>query len=128
MYKNKKTQLELKKKVLASFYNSENEDEEKEEEIVTETPTTSNKKTETKVPIDKTTDSNENFKEVLIKNKSLENTNTRNSNKKTHKKKNKNVLDSLTDERLAAYGIDPKKFHKKLKYGDKSKIKLEQDS
>ena len=35
------------------------------------------------------------------------------------KKKNKNILESITDERLLAYGIEPKKFHKKIKYSNK---------
>jgi protein KRI1 len=34
------------------------------------------------------------------------------------KKKNKNVLESITEERLAAYGINPKKFKKKIKYAN----------
>jgi hypothetical protein len=34
-------------------------------------------------------------------------------------KKNKNILESMQADRLLAYGIEPKKFHKKLKYGQK---------
>ncbi len=34
-------------------------------------------------------------------------------------KRNKNILESMQADRLLAYGIEPKKFHKKLKYGQK---------
>jgi len=42
------------------------------------------------------------------------------SKKTKPKKKNKNILESITDERLLAYGIEPKKFHKKIKYSNKN--------
>jgi protein KRI1 len=40
------------------------------------------------------------------------------NNKKKKKKKNKNILQSLSDKRLEAFGINPKKFKKKLKYSN----------
>ncbi|KAF2896128.1 hypothetical protein ILUMI_10041 [Ignelater luminosus] len=41
-------------------------------------------------------------------------------NKKKHKQNNKNAEDiGISDARLAAYGINPKKFKNKLKYGNK---------
>jgi len=56
----------------------------------------------------------------LYKNKKTQNKKKEEkSSKKKHQhkpKKNKNILESITDERLLAYGIQPKKFHKKIKY------------
>ncbi|XP_050529809.1 protein KRI1 homolog [Daktulosphaira vitifoliae] len=49
--------------------------------------------------------------------------NSFNKKKKTHNKqyneKEPSVLESLTDDRLKAYGINPKKFRNKLKYSNK---------
>ena len=43
---------------------------------------------------------------------------------KKKKPKKKNILESIGDERLAAFGINPKKFHKKLKYSNTNEKSL----
>jgi protein KRI1 len=151
VYKNKKTQLDLKKKILASFYNNEQaEDEEQEEEEgegeepAIEEASLNKIDTNNNEVVKKSSSKEKEKKEKKVKDtsdvivaketpqKSSSNSETqsdksRDKNKKKHKKKNKNVLESLTDARLEAYGIDPKKFHKKVKYGDQFKKKSTQN-
>ena len=155
IYKNKRDQTELKKKILTSYYNpaeeesvSENEENEidneqvKKElnknangnsnkelnESIDELSKKNKSKTET-VKTDKI--SNKKQKKDTIEFKKVENKMLNDDNIsvdiekkngiKKKKKKNKNIVESLTDERLAAYGINPKKFKKKLKYSNKNK-------
>ena len=105
-YKDRSKNIEKKKKILESVFNEEEkEDEEKEEEKVVEI--TKKKKKKKKVKKEEEAPS----LAIVVDNKQV----------KVYKKKKtkKNVLETLTDERLEAYGINPKKFHKKLKYSSK---------
>ena len=119
-YKNKKNNIDLKKKILASYYNlseSENEaekiDEEKEQEQMEDLAENSaEKQAEEQQRLSKTdNEKKEKTERVYKKDSNLEKLKHNNN-----KKKNKNVLESITDERLAAFGINPKKFKKKIKY------------
>jgi hypothetical protein len=76
--------LELKKKILASFYNEESD---VGNQIKTD---------------------NENFKDNIKKSGKF-------NNKSSKRKKNKNIKESLTNERLQAYGINAKIFIKPKK-------------
>ncbi len=146
VYKEKKNRVDLKKKVLKSFYqppeeeneekmseDDENKDESKNEE---QKPKQVEKVKEKK---SQTIDSSEKKQKVQIEAPKRDKASARNGastrniseekssnrkhsskEKKHKKKKNKNVLQSMTDERLSAYGINPKKFHKKLKYSNKN--------
>jgi len=128
VYKSKKDQLELKKKILHSCYNQSEEEEEEPEEVALvskdEKAKKKLKKEEGKAKKEPKVEAEATKKEVekvKVAGKEAK------SKSKGHKKKNKNILESITDERLAAYGIEPKKFHKKLKYGGQEATKRTPD-
>ncbi len=149
VYKNKKDQLELKKKILLSCYNMEEEEGDEDEETLQSKEVGEKIKAEMVEEVKKAKKSKKEVEEATkteskpstkkLKKEVEEATKTesklsvksngkdKKSKVKGHKKKNKNILESITDERLAAYGIEPKKFHKKLKYGGKETIKRKSD-
>lgn len=136
VYKNRKNQIDFKKKVLTSLFESgEKEDEDEEDEEKDEKDGEQEEKEETKkVEVNNgkekpKKESEKNKKESNIPNgkKDIETkTTTKNESKSSktnhkHKPKNKNMLESITDERLASFGLNPKKFKKKIKYSGNSK-------
>lgn len=128
-YKARKANVDLKKKILSSFYNPpEDEEDEPEKEIdekVEAKPNGTKTEPEKKVKVDEKKDTVKTKEEVKLQetktneatsSKSVKEAGQEKHKKDKKKKKNKNILESLTDERLTAYGINPKKFKKKLKY------------
>lgn len=152
VYKSKRNQMDLKRRILSSLYNPVEEEEEPEAEAeveaeveaeteaevkpdkggeakaetaVEEAETESGKKKAKKRKRDKElVAAVEEVGEPIDESVAAESNETRSkkSKKQAHHskpKKNKNILESMSADRLQAYGIEPKKFHKKLKYGGK---------
>jgi protein KRI1 len=136
-YKTKKNAIELKKKVLHSLFEEEDEEKvEKDKDVKpnnNESENNKKKKDVSKKDIEIKKDS-----EIIIQSKEepvIEKTENKvnkkadkaqlKNGKVSKKKKNKNVMESLTDERLKAYGIDPKKFKKKIKYSKNNNKNVE---
>ena len=143
VYKEKKNREDLKKKILKSFYEPTDAKDEEEmsedgglknmemngkdkpqKEEMTEEKASKSLKTNFSVKKqEKQTRAPEKDKShapINTKDKRNSSKHSSNKTKSAKKKKNKNVLQSMTDERLSAYGINPKKFHKKLKYANKN--------
>ena len=139
-YKSRKDNLDLKKKILASYYNPAEEEESDRDEAAEMTEKSKVDKRETKE--EEKASKKENKKQP--EQKELSATAVKKSNGKPEtkaaqplgsvkekieivenetkfkkKKKNKNIVEQITEERLLAYGINPKKFKKKIKYSAK---------
>ena len=137
VYKNRKNQIDFKKKVLTSLFESgeKEEDEDEEDGEDEEKDGEQEEKEETKKVEDNIgkekpkKESEKSKKESNIPNGkkvSETKTTTKKESKSSkanhkHKPKNKNMLESITDERLASFGLNPKKFKKKIKYSGNSK-------
>ncbi|XP_030766822.1 protein KRI1 homolog isoform X1 [Sitophilus oryzae] len=148
-YSKKSNNISLKKKILPSLYTEENE-----ETNIDNTPSQKNDQetTENKVELkhiqDNTIESKEKNKigkkhkkksininnavkpqnedqsqNSIGKNKKRKH-NYEGSNAAKKFKKNKEVSTDISDVRLSAYGINPKKFKNKLKYKDSNKTKI----
>lgn len=115
-YKRKAEDLTKKQRILTSLYKIDEVPVENEKK----------KKDKKKVPVD---DDFEQISELTLdekgKNSQLESTTTEKSSKTKRKRKRKlpvsvdtklNALQSLPDERLKAYGLNPKKLKNKFKY------------
>ena len=122
--------VELKKKILHSLYEEESADESQDDDKQKEKSgheKASKKKNKNK---SKAPENGEVGGEKPAESTKIEDTTGKDAGttakqskqkKPKKKKKNKNIIESMTDERLAAYGIDPKKMKKKLKYSQKQK-------
>jgi protein KRI1 len=137
-YKDRSKNIEKKKKILSTVYNpepesDENDEEEREKETldtqemnntkkndenheinvqaVEESSKESIKKKKTKKQKDNVAELVEGEQEPLVKRQK-----TNNEKQIMNKKNKKTLLETINDDRLKAFGINPKKFHKKIKY------------
>jgi len=141
-YKDRAKNIDKKKKALQSFYNpkdeEKDEDEEQKEEVEANEETMEEKVENENAEVKKKDKKKKNKKdkesevkqEVQVEEKSVKKNkekrvkdekvdqNKHHNKKGNNKNKKKDVLHSINEDRLQAYGINPKKFQKKLKYAN----------
>lgn len=145
-YKDRSKNIEKKKKILSTVYNPEPESDENDDEEITKESNDDQEKNNPKENSDKekiktqvevvtirdtnkknnkkkqkdTLDDSEDVQEPIIKkqkpNGEKKTEYSDKVQKQTKNKKKKNLIETINDDRLKAFGINPKKFHKKLKY------------
>ncbi len=126
-YKAKKNLVELKKKILHSLYEEEEEAEGEERELNEQKAKKKKKKSKTKAVLEESrveveesrAESADPLEQYPTDDQQPRKEAKKHLKPKHKKKKNKNMIESMTNERLAAYGIDPKKMKKKLKFSKK---------